>query len=145
MSEICKRCVMNNVNTDITFNEEGFCNYCTEAMEMKTHVWHNDDNGKKELENFINETLFFFCNNYYLVNILTFLKCKQCMNDKRLPANLKHLLGFAPTDACSASTGEYNCTDKRLLADSGIRNFFYLFKPLCHSSFLICNKRNKLQ
>ena len=29
------------------------CNYCTEALELKEKIWHNDENGKKELEEII--------------------------------------------------------------------------------------------
>lgn len=55
MSVICKRCVMDDINTDITFDEKGYCNYCTEALKEKEKTWHNDEKGKKELEEFISE------------------------------------------------------------------------------------------
>lgn len=54
MSNICKRCVMDDINTDITFDNNGICNYCTEALESKEKIWHNNENGKKELEKIIN-------------------------------------------------------------------------------------------
>ena len=45
---ICKRCVMDNINTDVVFDKNGNCNYCTEALEMKDKVWHQ--NGEEELQ-----------------------------------------------------------------------------------------------
>lgn len=53
MSKICERCVMDDENTKIIFSESGICNYCTEALELKEKIWHNDENGKKELEEII--------------------------------------------------------------------------------------------
>lgn len=55
MNKVCKRCVMDDVNTDIKFDEVGYCNYCTEALANKESVWHNNEKGKKELEDFINK------------------------------------------------------------------------------------------
>lgn len=51
--KVCKRCVMDNINTDITFDEKGYCNYCTDALERKESVWHNNKEGKKELDKLI--------------------------------------------------------------------------------------------
>ncbi len=53
MSKICKRCVMDDLNTDITFDDVGNCNYCTEAISNKDKIWHNTEEGKKEFEDFI--------------------------------------------------------------------------------------------
>lgn len=53
MSKICERYVMDDENTKIIFSESGICNYCTEALELKEKIWHNDENGKKELEEII--------------------------------------------------------------------------------------------
>lgn len=53
MSNICKRCVMDDVNTKITFDQDGNCNYCTEAVRLKESIWHNNENGKKELDEII--------------------------------------------------------------------------------------------
>lgn len=34
--QICKRCVMDNAgDAEITFDENGYCNYCTEAMRLR--------------------------------------------------------------------------------------------------------------
>lgn len=51
--KVCKRCVMDNINTDITFDEKGYCNYCTDALRRKEATWHNDKKGKKELDKII--------------------------------------------------------------------------------------------
>ena len=48
MAKICKRCVMDDVNTDITFDRKGFCNYCTDALERLPQTWHK--NGEEELK-----------------------------------------------------------------------------------------------
>ena len=53
MKKICKRCVMDNENTEIVFDAKGNCNYCNEALESKDSIWHNDKKGKKELEEMI--------------------------------------------------------------------------------------------
>jgi len=53
MSKICKRCVMDDENTDIIFDEDGICNYCTEALMNKSKIWRKDEDGRKELEKII--------------------------------------------------------------------------------------------
>ena len=50
---ICKRCVMDNVNTDIEFDSNGICNYCTEAEKNLDKIWKK--NGEKELQAIINK------------------------------------------------------------------------------------------
>lgn len=55
MSNICTRCVMDDENTEITFDENGVCNYCTKALELKEKIWHNNKEGKKELDEIINK------------------------------------------------------------------------------------------
>ena len=55
MSKICKRCVMDDINTEISFDEKGYCNYCTDAFKRKTTTWHNNLEGKKELEKIIDK------------------------------------------------------------------------------------------
>ena len=55
MIQTCKRCVMDNLNTKINFNEKGFCNYCTDALEQKDKIWHNNKSGEKELVKMIEE------------------------------------------------------------------------------------------
>ncbi|MCR2049087.1 N-acetyl sugar amidotransferase [Acetatifactor muris] len=48
----CKRCVMNNASDKtIRFNENGYCNYCTDALaEINTTVYFPNENGKEKLK-----------------------------------------------------------------------------------------------
>lgn len=54
MSEIhyCKRCVMNDASDDsITFDENGYCNYCTNALsEINTTVYFPGESGAEKLK-----------------------------------------------------------------------------------------------
>lgn len=47
----CKRCVMNNASdSTIRFDENGYCNYCTDALaEINTTVYFPNENGKQKL------------------------------------------------------------------------------------------------
>lgn len=38
----CTRCVMDTTATDITFDEDGVCNYCTEYLEHSSDIIHED-------------------------------------------------------------------------------------------------------
>jgi N-acetyl sugar amidotransferase len=38
----CTRCVMDTTASDITFDEQGVCNYCTEFLERSIHIIHED-------------------------------------------------------------------------------------------------------
>lgn len=38
----CTRCVMDTTASDITFDEHGVCNYCTEFLERSSHIIHED-------------------------------------------------------------------------------------------------------
>lgn len=53
---VCKRCIMDD-SSDLTisFDEQGFCNYCTEAYERKKTVYFPNEEGKKKLEAIIEE------------------------------------------------------------------------------------------
>ena len=52
---ICKRCVMNDSSDKtITFDEKGYCNYCTRALgEINTSVYFPNEEGKKKLEELV--------------------------------------------------------------------------------------------
>lgn len=50
---ICKRCVMDDVNTDIIFDKKGICNYCTDALDNKDYVWHKD--GQNEFQKIVDK------------------------------------------------------------------------------------------
>jgi N-acetyl sugar amidotransferase len=43
----CTRCVMDTTAWDITFDERGVCNYCTEFLERSSHIIHEDTAGKE--------------------------------------------------------------------------------------------------
>lgn len=58
MKEIvrCKRCVMDNSSDDtITFDENGYCNYCTDALAQIGKVYFPNDEGKKRLDALLTE------------------------------------------------------------------------------------------
>ena len=45
--QICKRCVMDNAgDKEITFDEEGYCNYCTEALRLSKALPQPGDRSK---------------------------------------------------------------------------------------------------
>lgn len=48
----CNRCVMDNDgDPTITFDSNGYCNYCTDALKAKNVIYHPDENGKRYLGN----------------------------------------------------------------------------------------------
>jgi len=53
----CKRCVMDNSSDDsITFDQNGFCNYCTKALsEINTTTYFPGEKGKEKLERMLNK------------------------------------------------------------------------------------------
>jgi N-acetyl sugar amidotransferase len=40
--QVCSRCVMDTSATDISFDENGVCNYCTEFLARSGHILHKD-------------------------------------------------------------------------------------------------------
>lgn len=51
----CIRCVMDNEgDPTITFDSDGLCNYCTDALKAKSRLYH-PDNGRQYLEHIFNE------------------------------------------------------------------------------------------
>ena len=42
----CTRCVMDTTASDISFDEDGVCNYCTEFLECSSHIIHEDPAAK---------------------------------------------------------------------------------------------------
>lgn len=38
----CTRCAMDTTAQDITFDDDGVCNYCTEFLERSSHIIHED-------------------------------------------------------------------------------------------------------
>ena len=58
MKEIirCKRCVMDNSSDDtIIFDENGYCNYCTEALAQIGKVYFPNGEGKRRLDALLEE------------------------------------------------------------------------------------------
>lgn len=52
----CKRCVMDNSSDDtITFDENGYCNYCTNALAQIGKVYFPNEEGKKRLDALLTE------------------------------------------------------------------------------------------
>lgn len=52
----CTRCIMDNSSDDtITFNKNGYCNYCTNAIAIKEKVYFPNEEGQKELDSLIKE------------------------------------------------------------------------------------------
>lgn len=50
----CSRCVMDTTAADISFNEYGACNYCTEFLERSSHIIFEDPIDKAErLQKFV--------------------------------------------------------------------------------------------
>ena len=58
MKEIirCKRCVMDNSSDEtITFDENGYCNYCTDALVQIGKVYFPNEEGKQRLDALLTE------------------------------------------------------------------------------------------
>lgn len=52
--KICERCVMDNASDGtITFDENGFCNYCSESIEKMKFTYFPNDEGEVKLKNMI--------------------------------------------------------------------------------------------
>lgn len=47
----CKRCVMDNISDDtITFDENGYCNYCSDTLKRMNNEYFPNEKGKEKLE-----------------------------------------------------------------------------------------------
>jgi N-acetyl sugar amidotransferase len=54
--QVCCRCVMDTSVTNITFDEQGICNYCTEFLKDSEHILHKESvKRKQELDVFISK------------------------------------------------------------------------------------------
>jgi N-acetyl sugar amidotransferase len=50
----CSRCVMDTSAAEITFDDDGICNFCTEFLERSSHIIHEDEQAKEQrLERFV--------------------------------------------------------------------------------------------
>lgn len=62
----CKRCVMDNKSDDkIIFNDDGYCNYCTDALSKINMVYFPNKEGEEKLEELIIKLKKFNKNNKY--------------------------------------------------------------------------------
>ncbi len=51
---ICKRCVMDNASdSTITFDENGYCNYCNEALNSMLQRYYPNEDGRQKFEQLI--------------------------------------------------------------------------------------------
>lgn len=44
----CTRCVMDTSATEISFDDYGICNFCTEFLERSSHIIHEDEHLKRQ-------------------------------------------------------------------------------------------------
>lgn len=50
----CVRCIMDNKSdSNISFNQSGFCNYCTRALEEQSKIYFPDKVGEEKLQNLL--------------------------------------------------------------------------------------------
>lgn len=53
--QICKRCVMDTSSDEqIRFDENGYCSYCTDALDRKSKVYFPNKEGEKKLNDLVN-------------------------------------------------------------------------------------------
>lgn len=56
MYQICKRCVMDNASdSTISFDENGFCNYCSKELARKGEVYFPNKEGEMILNSYLSE------------------------------------------------------------------------------------------
>ena len=48
--QICTRCIMDTSDPNITFNDDGVCEYCQNFDQQIRPSWHTDERGARELE-----------------------------------------------------------------------------------------------
>ena len=54
--QLCTHCVMDTSATEISFNEQGVCNFCTEFLTQSDYVMNRDQAKKKqELDSFVSK------------------------------------------------------------------------------------------
>jgi len=51
--KICKRCVMDTTDTTITFDENGYCNHCNDALKIKKYSVLDNETGQKKWDEMI--------------------------------------------------------------------------------------------
>ena len=54
--QICKRCVMDTTDQDIVFDENGFCNHCTKALNnLNEHIFIDEVIKKQRLNEIVDK------------------------------------------------------------------------------------------
>ena len=48
--QVCERCVMDTTDMDITFDENGYCNHCTNAIAVNEHNKKNNEKSQEKLD-----------------------------------------------------------------------------------------------
>lgn len=51
--KICRRCVMDTTDTNIKFDDQGYCNHCTEALKNKVKIWFPNQQGEEKLTSLV--------------------------------------------------------------------------------------------
>lgn len=52
--QICTRCIMDTTDPEIKFDENGVCNHCRKYKERAQKELHNDEAGRKKLQQLVN-------------------------------------------------------------------------------------------
>ena len=55
IDRICSNCIMDTTDSDIIFDERGWCDYCCNYDDNILPNWHPDEQGEKELANTVAE------------------------------------------------------------------------------------------
>nr|WP_293303667.1 N-acetyl sugar amidotransferase [Allomuricauda sp.] len=53
--QVCSRCIMDTTDPEITFDKEGNCNHCNNAIERSKSVWFPNEEGEKSLKKIAEE------------------------------------------------------------------------------------------
>ena len=48
--QICANCIMDTTDSNITFDDRGWCDYCNNFHRNILPNWHPDETGARELE-----------------------------------------------------------------------------------------------
>lgn len=51
--QICTRCIMDTSDPEIKFDENGYCNHCTSALELSKTVWFPNAEGERKLDEIV--------------------------------------------------------------------------------------------
>lgn len=55
---MCKRCIMDTTDPDITFDSEGICNHCHRFDKTAHKIWYPNEKGKEKLDQIIKQIKF---------------------------------------------------------------------------------------